>query len=67
MDRYTDAFDDVGIRRWFGNGFKPQKQYEQEEAEALDARIEERRAQGKKPLEKPRKVKEEGEEGEGGS
>ena len=57
----------VGIRRWFGNGFKPQEQVNEEEAEALDARIEERRAQGKKPLEKPKKVKDEEEEEDGDS
>ena len=51
----------IGIRRWFGNGFKSQKQVEAEDAEALEARIEERRAQGKKPLETVKEVEEEDE------
>ena len=41
----------AGIKRWFGNGFKSQKQAEEEEVEAKRARIEERKSRGKRPLE----------------
>lgn len=56
----------IGIRRWFGNGFRSQKQVEEDEVSALEARIEERRAQGKKPLETVPKKKKggDGEEGD---
>ena len=52
LDNTADSINFSGIRRWIGNGFKSQRQVEEEEERNLDARIEERRAQGKRPMEK---------------
>ncbi len=54
----------TGIRRWFGNDFKSQKQVEQDEAEGFEARNESRRARGMKPLERPKKKDSEEEKAE---
>ena len=47
----------LGIRRWFGTNFKSAKELDAEEDARLDRINEERRIQGRKPLDVPKKLK----------
>ncbi|KAK3710094.1 Ski complex subunit Rec14 [Vermiconidia calcicola] len=47
------------IRRWFGTNFKSAKELDAEEDARLDRINEERRLQGRKPLDVPKKLKDE--------
>lgn len=48
----------LGIRRWFGTGFKSREQMEVEEQARIDEINEERKLQGRKPLDEKKIRKE---------